>query len=164
MRSLSPADPGSEADANLAFADLFAEERDAMVRLGTLLVGSVAMAEEIVQEAFIAVRARWEDVDRPGAYLRTTVVNGCSAALRRRSLEERVQSSRPEPVDAVLPTQLIELRDALERLPDRQRIVMVLRYFVDVSDREIARTMQIRPATVRSLRRRALVMLRKELA
>lgn len=135
-----------------------------MVRLGTLLVGSVAIAEEIVQEAFIAVRARWEDVDRPGAYLRTTVVNGCSAVLRRRSLEDRVQSARPEPVDAVLPTQLIELRDALERLSDRQRIVMVLRYFVDVSDREIARTMEIRPSTVRSLRRRALVVLRKELS
>ncbi len=135
-----------------------------MVRLGTLLVGSVAIAEEIVQEAFMAVRARWDDIDRPGAYLRTTVVNGCSEVLRRRTLENRVQIDRVESVEAILPTQLIELRDALERLSDRQRVVMVLRYFVDLSDREIARTMEIRPSTVRSLRRRALVILRKELS
>lgn len=164
MGPFSPADPRSVADADLAFADLFADERDGMVRLGTLLVGSVAIAEEIVQEAFMAVRARWDDIDRPGAYLRTTVVNGCSEVLRRRTLENRVQIDRVESVEAILPTQLIELRDALERLSDRQRVVMVLRYFVDLSDREIARTMEIRPSTVRSLRRRALVILRKELS
>ncbi len=134
-----------------------------MVRLATLLVGSGAVAEEVVQEAFLGVSERWDRVERPGAYLRKSVVNGCAAVLRRRQLEDR---HRPEPVEPVaeLPTLLVELRDALDRLSDRQRIVVVLRYFVDMTDRDIAQVLDVRPTTVRSLARRALAVLREELS
>ena len=133
-----------------------------MVRLAALLVGSRAVAEEVVQDAFASVSERWDGLDRPGGYLRTAVVNGCAQVLRRRSVEDR---HRPVPVEIPdeIPERLIELRAALDRLTDRQRIVMVLRYFVVVPDDEIARTLDVRPSTVRSLARRALAVLRKEL-
>jgi DNA-directed RNA polymerase specialized sigma24 family protein len=68
---------------------LFAHERAPMVRLATLLVGSAQLAEDVAQDAFAEVGSRWSGLERPGAYLRTAVVNGCRAVLRRRSVEDR---------------------------------------------------------------------------
>jgi len=164
MGTYSRSDSSLPPDADAGVAELFAVERDGMVRLATLLVDSVAVAEDVVQDAFVAVRARWDVIDEPGAYLRTTVVNGCSAVLRRRAVEDRFRRDIPEPATEVLPTRLIELRDALGCLSERQRVVVVLGYFVDISDDEIAQVLEARPSTVRSLRRRALRILRKELS
>jgi RNA polymerase sigma factor (sigma-70 family) len=134
-----------------------------MVRLAVLLVGSRLQAEEIVQDSFSTVIARWDTLDRPGAYLRTVVVNGCRMALRRRETERSHRElDRPLPVDA--PTELAELHAALAALPERQRCVVVLRYYGDRSDAEIAQIIDCRPATVRSLAHRGLSRLRKELA
>ena len=153
----------SESDRGEEVARLFTAERLPMVHLATLLVGSVAVAEEVAQEAFLAVTKRWDKIDRPGAYLRTSVVNKSVSALRRQSVEKRFRSSvRPES-DHRIPEQLIELRGALARLSDRQRTVIVLRYFSDMPDAQIAETLGARPATVRSLAHRAMAVLRKEL-
>lgn len=144
---------------------LYARERLAMLRLATLMVGSVEVAEEVVQDAFVAVEERWDHLERPGGYLRTSVVNGCRMVLRRREVERRhdeaVGRARPAVQDG--PDRLVELADALDRLSERQRAVVVLRYFVDQSDVEIAVTLGCRPSTVRSLARRALLVMREEL-
>jgi len=141
---------------------LFVAERVPMVRLATLMVGSRAMAEEVVQDAFASVSERWDGIDRPGAYLRTAVVNGCAQTLRRRLVEDR---HRPVALEnpSEIPERLIELRSALDHLSDRQRIVVVLRYFVDLPDDEIAQALDVKPSTVRSLAHRALAVLRREL-
>lgn len=143
---------------------LVAAEREPMVRLACLLIGSRAEAEEVVQESFAVVAQRWEEIDRPGGYLRTTVVNGCRSVLRRREVAERhARHDRPRD-DVALPTHLVELAEALDRLTERQRTVIVLRYFVDLPDDEIAAVIDARPATVRSLAHRALHVLREELS
>jgi len=134
-----------------------------MVRMATLIVGSGAIAEEIVQDAFAQVSMRWASIERPGGYLRRSVVNGCVAVLRRRSVEDRYRTLDAGRVHDELPVRLVELRAALDRLSERQRIVVVLRYFVDIPDHEIAETIGVRPATVRSLAHRAMAVLRKEL-
>lgn len=152
-----------EANNHEDVTRLFVAERVPMVHLATLLTGSVAIAEEVVQDAFAAVTKRWDHLDRPGAYLRTSVVNNCRSALRRRAVEDRYRASAPQEPGHGIPEQLIELRDALARLSDRQRIVVVLRYFADIPDAEIAETLGVRPATVRSLAHRAMAVLRKEL-
>ena len=120
------------------FEGLLEAKRAPMVRLATLLVGSPAIVEEVVQRSFASVNERWAQLDRPDAYLRTSVVNGCAGILRRRSLEQRYRIARIEVVDSEIPEQLIDLRRALDRLPDRQRLVVVLRYFADLPDEEIA--------------------------
>jgi RNA polymerase sigma factor (sigma-70 family) len=133
-----------------------------MLRLAVLLVDSRAVAEEIVQDAFAAVATRWSDLERPGAYLRTSVVNGCRMTLRHREAQRRLDPPQPMvPIDA--PTELVELHGALMTLPERQRVVLVLRYFHDRPDAEIAELIECRPATVRSLAARGLRSLRKEL-
>lgn len=133
-----------------------------MLRLACLLVGSRPIAEEIVQDAFIVVGERWEALEKPGGYLRATVVNGCRMARRRRATERRYAPSDVTTTDA--PTELVELRSALDRLSERGRAAIVLRYFVDLPDPEIAELLGCRVATVRSIVRRSLLTLRKELS
>ncbi len=145
------------------FHELYDREQRPMVRLATLLTGSAAMAEEIVQDAFAAVSDRWEELDRPGAYLRTSVVNGAASVLRHREVEARYRPRLAGTANTELPTNLIEVRDALDTLTPRQRFVVVLRYFLDLPDDEIARELDVQPSTVRSLAHRALASLREEL-
>jgi len=149
-------------DARLS--SLFETERLPMLRMATLMVGSPAIGEEVVQDAFAEVSERWETLERPGGYLRTTVVNGCVQVLRRRAIEDKANRRVAVVSTTELPTQLLELKDALDRLTERQRIVVVLRYFVDIGDEEIADMLGVRPATVRSLAHRAFSVLREELS
>ena len=165
MGAFSASTPGEDlGEERDGLAALFADERVGLTRMATVLVGSHAIAEEVVQDAFVSVGARWSAIERPGAYLRTTVVNGCAAVLRRREMERRHGDRATDNRSTELPSHLVELRDALDQLTERQRIVVVLRYFIDVPDDEIADTLGVRPSTVRSLNRRALSVLRKELS
>lgn len=155
-----PLAPDSVDDAMVA---LFHAERDGLVRMATLMVGSAAIAEEVVQDAFAGVAPRWESIDQPGAYLRRSVVNGCAQVLRRRDAERRAIDSQVPRPDVALPTRLIELSDALDQLNERQRLVVVMRYFVDMHDDDIAEALDLKASSVRSLARRAMAILRKEL-
>jgi RNA polymerase sigma factor (sigma-70 family) len=124
-----------------------------------VLTSDSAIAEEIVQDAFLKVHASWPRLDNPVGYLRTTVVNGCYSFHRRRAIEQR---HAPRVADSTFQTP-DELGDALAKLGDRQRVVLALRYYCDLPDAEIARVIGARPSTVRSLIRRALIALHKEL-
>ena len=154
--------PTSEGAPPPDLAALYEREHAPMLRLACLIVGSRAIAEEIVHDAFAAVGTRWDQLENPGGYLRTTVVNGCRMALRRRATERRHAHVQPRAIDA--PTELVELRSALDRLPERGRAAIVLRYFADLPDDEIAVLLDCKVATVRSIVHRALQILRKELS
>jgi RNA polymerase sigma factor (sigma-70 family) len=159
---MSEAVSAGEEASRAALVSLYDQERAAMLRLACLLVGSRAIAEEVVQDAFLAVGERWSEIERPGAYLRTAVVNRCRSVLRRRATERRYARFDATVVHA--PTELVELRAALGRLPERARAVVVLRYFVDLADADIASVLGCRVATVRSIAHRSLRSLRKELS
>lgn len=150
-----------EADEvrTVSLAQLYQREYGPMVRLACLLVGSNEVAEELVQDAFVAVHRRWDRLVNPGGHLRTSVVNGCRSHQRRAALERR-RRPRPETNDVGL--QADELWDALLRLPYRQRAALVLRYYEDATEADIAAALDVRPATVRSLVHRGLAKLREE--
>jgi RNA polymerase sigma factor (sigma-70 family) len=155
-----PAREGSSPPLELA--GLYERERLPMIRLACLLVGSRWVAEEIVQDAFVVVGERWSTIENPGGYLRSTVVNGCRMAHRRRRTElglALLDVTSIEPAG-----ELVELRSALDRLSERQRTSVVLRYFVDLPYAEIAGLLGCREATVRSIVNRSLRILRKELS
>ena len=143
--------------------ELFAAEREQLVRMAALLTGRGDVAEEIVQDAFVAVDNRWESLQSPGAYLRRTVINGCWQAKRRASVEDRYLERLPRDGVEEMPVRLIELRSALDSLNERQRAVIVLRYFVDLPDIEIGEMLGVEHSTVRSIAHRALRRLREEL-
>jgi RNA polymerase sigma factor (sigma-70 family) len=154
--------PGTASQHGNDLTALYDREHAPMLRVACLLVGERAIAEEIVHDAFATVSERWAQLDNPGGYLRTTVVNGCRMAMRRRATERRHAPTDAATVAA--PTELIELRAALDQLRERERAVIVLRYFVDIPDAEIAQLLGCREATVRSTVHRALKTLRKELS
>lgn len=145
-------------------AELYAAHRLSLVRLAILLVDDQASAEDVVQDAFAALAARRGALrDRSAAlgYLRTSVVNGSRSALRRRRTA-RAYSPPHEPdleapeSRAVLAEEHREVLAALGGLAPRQREVLVLRYWSDLSEVEIAAALGISKGTVKSTASRAL--------
>jgi RNA polymerase sigma-70 factor (sigma-E family) len=144
----------------VTFESLYEQRFGSMVRLAYTLVDTTEQAEEVVQDSFAAVYQRFHRLDNPEAYLRVTVLNGCRRVLRRRML------SRRQPVPPSEEGQLgaSHVVDAIRRLPHRQRSMVVLRYDLQLTDREIAHTLGIPVGTVKSTIHRALAALRKELS
>lgn len=149
-------------------AGLYERHAPAAGRLAFLLTGDRALAEDLVQEAFVRVAGRFRHLRVPDAfeaYLRRTIVNLHTSQLRRRRLEraylERERGgARPEP--AAMPDLGVreELWIALLALPARQRVAVVLRYYEDLSERETADALRCSLAAVKSLIARAMQTLR----
>lgn len=156
-----PAVEVSGLDRGDAVVELYRTRRQGMVRLAYVLTRDPAVADDLVQEAFIAVHRNWDRVERPGPYLRTAVVNACRSHHRHLRVVRDVPAYRPRMVETPTPFDH-ELQEALERLPFDQRAVLALRYFEDLDDIEIATVLGVRRATVRSRAHRALAQLRKE--
>ncbi len=143
------------------FEEVYQHQWLPLVRLATLTTGSLAAAEEVVQDAFVSLYRRWDAIDQPGAYVRIAVIHGCTDWVRRRQVERRHLQSRVSDVD--LDT-LEVLDDVLGRLSPRQRAAVVLRFYEDWSEASIAEALRCRTGTVKSLLHRSIQQLRKELA
>jgi RNA polymerase sigma-70 factor (sigma-E family) len=143
------------------FAAFYRAEYQGMVRLARALTGGIERAEDVVQEAFARLHGRIDELDNPGGYLRTTVVNLCRDQGRRRYREQGVRHRAAAVVP--MPPEAAELVDVLLALPYRQRAVLVMRYWGDWSEAEIAAALGCRPGTVKALASRGLARLRKEI-
>jgi len=137
--------------------ELYRAHYPAMMRLGYLLTGSNEAAEDLVHDVFVRTAARMP-LEHPASYLRSAVVNACRSHHRRVAVARR---HAPPPAPLVMPRELVDFRDVLLRLPLRQRTAVVLRYFCDMGDADIAEVLDCRPATVRSLVQRGLGRLRE---
>jgi RNA polymerase sigma factor (sigma-70 family) len=142
-------------------AALYRDEHVAMVRLAHLLTGSNAVAEDLVQDVFVSLHGVVETADNPPAYLRTAVVNRCRSYLRRSRLEDRHRRVEPR---VELPPDVDETWSALEKIPERRRVALVLRFYEDLSVAEIAELMDCRTGTVTSLIHRGLESMREVLS
>src|SRR5262245_27881458 len=109
--------------------------RPAMVRLAYLLTGSLDLAEDVVHDAFVACSSRWALLDVPDAYVRTAVTNHARSALRRlgRERDKLDRLQRSATVTVGIP-ELDETWAKLRRLPERQRMALVLRFYEDMSE------------------------------
>lgn len=141
------------------FDDLVRADWQRLVRLATLLVGDQASAEDVVQESCAALFRRWNrmtDLAGAQAYLRTSVVNGSRSVLRHRRVatlaRPRLTDPQPPTADeAVLADEDVrEVLDALSALPRRQREVIVLRYWAELSEQQIAEVLHISRGSVKS--------------
>ncbi|MGZ4213875.1 MAG: RNA polymerase sigma factor [Actinomycetota bacterium] len=159
----------AEADRG-RIAELYVVHADDAVRLAYLLTGDRGLAEDLVQDAFVKLAGRLVHLRDPsafGAYLRTTVVNLSRSHFRRRTVErahlERARS-RAEREQAPFPDRSPEDREelweALGRLSSRQRAAVVLRFYEDLSEAQVADILRCRPGTVKSLVSRGLEALR----
>jgi RNA polymerase sigma factor (sigma-70 family) len=144
------------ADPTVTYQQLY----EPLCRMAFLLVDTREQAEEVVQEAFAKALPRWQTLDCPDAYVRACVLNGCRRVQRRRALMRR----KPAPRDALdTPAVTDHVIDAVRRLPSPQREVIVLRFYVQSTDAEIAATLNMAIGTVKSTLHRAKARLRLEL-
>ncbi len=171
-RSSDVRDSSMPRDADEAIAVLYAAHWNGLVRLATLLTRDASVAEEIVQDAFVALHRRWSTLAErhaAHAYLRTSVVNGARSALRHRGVEERHrQPGAPDPAGpeelAVRASEDAQVIAALHTLSRRQQEVLVLRYYADLSEQDIAHTLGMSRGAVKSHAHRGLAALRQALA
>jgi RNA polymerase sigma-70 factor (sigma-E family) len=178
---VKPENPGPAADvdqasrpdaapdsAEAAVTALYEVSALGLIRMAYVMLGDLPSAEDVVQEAFYGLYRRWDRLaDTAGApyYVRTSVLNGCRSALRRRAvgrgfLRHGRLADPPPAVSAETVVLGAEERGdvirALRHLPDRQREVLILRFYAELPDEQIGRVMGIRPGTVRSTAFRAL--------
>jgi RNA polymerase sigma-70 factor (sigma-E family) len=142
---------------------LYAQHAAGLIRLAYVMLGDRAGAEDVVQDAFYGLYRHWDRLaDQRNAlyYVRSSVLNGCRTALRRRALGRRLEVYQPPSVSAEAAVLSIEERHQVMRavrgLPSRQREALVLRFYLELPDEEIAQIMGVRPSTVRSATHRAL--------
>jgi RNA polymerase sigma-70 factor (sigma-E family) len=158
-------------DADEAFRAFVAARSPALLRTACLLVGGDwGLAEDLLQTALTKTYLSWHRIEDRGAleaYVRTTLVTTATSWWRRKWHAERATGELPEaggPDGSVL----VDERDALwrhvRRLPPRQRAVLVLRFYEDLSEAETARLLGVSPGTVKSSTSRALSALRTALA
>jgi len=161
-------DMGAEPGRASQLAEVYERSAPAGFRLAYLLTGDRALAEDLVQEAFLRFVGRLHHLREPeafDAYLRRTVVNLSKDVFRRRAversyLERRTAEFREGQMDPDVAA-YESMRAALLSLPQRQRAAIVLRYYEDLHESEIADVLRCRPATVRSLVARGLEALRR---
>lgn len=158
-------------DADEALVALYTAHYRPLVRLAALLLHDVGAAEEVVQDAFVAMHGSWRrlrDPDKALPYLRQAVVNRSRSRLRHLRVEER-HLPRPTPdaasaeYGALVELERAEVMHALAALPARQREALVLRYYADLSEAQIAEAMGISAGAVKSHAHRGLAALRSTL-
>jgi RNA polymerase sigma factor (sigma-70 family) len=129
--------------------------------LATLLSGSRDSAPDLVQDCFVGLHKRWATVRDPLPYVRRSVVHACASHHRRNARVRQLPPFVDRAAALGADESADELEDALAKLPPRQRAAVVLRYYGDLPDADIARALRCRIGTVRSLIHRALAELRK---
>ncbi|CAG7571424.1 RNA polymerase sigma-70 factor (sigma-E family) [Barrientosiimonas humi] len=151
--------------AEVDLADLYAAHHLSMVRLARLLVDDLATAEDVVQDAFLGLHRNQATLRDPGAavgYIRQAVVNQARSTLRRRrTARAHLRVAEPDvapPADAglLLSEEHQQVLQAVRRLPERQREVLVLRFWSGLSEAEIAQAMGVSRGTVKSQASRAM--------
>ena len=154
--------------ADYAVTELYGLHYQSLVRLSALLVRDVTTAEEVVQDAFVAMHGAWRrlrDTDKALSYLRQSVVNRSRSVLRHRAVVDKY-APKPTPdapsaeQGAIAQLERSAVVAALRNLPDRQREALVLRYYGDLSEAQIAIAMGISRGAVKSHTARAMSALR----
>jgi RNA polymerase sigma-70 factor (sigma-E family) len=139
-----------------------------LIRLAVVMLGDRPAAEDVVQEAFCGLYRRWYSLSDTGkalSYVRSSVINGCRSVLRRRPRQAGLDPLTGEPPGesaesaALIGEEHRQVLTAIRRLPNRQREVLVLRFYLDLDEAEIARSMRISRGTVKSTTSRALAAL-----
>jgi RNA polymerase sigma-70 factor (sigma-E family) len=157
-----------EWDADRVVTAIYSEHYRSLVRLAAFLVRDNATAEEVVQDSFVAMHGAWRrlrDTDKALSYLRQSVVNRSRSVLRHRVVVDKNTPKPPPDMPSAEHGAIIQLErsavvTALRALPERQREALVLRYYGDMSEAQIASVMGISRGAVKSHTARAMSALR----
>ena len=157
--------------ADWAVTELYSLHYRALVRLAVLLVRDVPTAEDVVQDSFVAMHEGWQrlrNAESALAYLRHAVLNRSRSVLRHRAVVDKYRPNPAPDMPSAEHGALVRLERsavvaALRKLPARQREAIVLRYYADCSEAEVAAAMGISCGAVKSHTARAIAALRADL-
>jgi RNA polymerase sigma-70 factor (sigma-E family) len=158
--------------ADQSLTEIYSAEYDSLVRMAASLVSDIETAEDVVQDSMVAMHGAWlqlRDSDKALAYLRQSVMNRARSVIRRRMVVDR-HPPKPEinapsaEYSAIAELERSEVMSALRLLPQRQREVLVLRFYFGLREGQIAVTMGISRGTVKAHIRRATTAMRDVLA
>jgi len=152
--------PRVEGSVAVGVAGLYREHRVRLTRLARAITLDANLAEEVVQDAFVGLHRKWSTIENAGGYLQRSVVNLSINAQRRRTVASAYQWPRAPITDI---PEIDETWTAVCSLAPRQRAVVLLRFWQDMSEADIAATLGWRPGTVKSNLHRALARLRKDI-
>ena len=163
-----PEPPARRTGAAESVTALYEAHALGLIRLAVVMLGDRPAAEDVVQEAFCGLYRRWHALSEEAnalAYVRSSVINGCRTALRRRvrqltlaGFAEAGEADSPESA-VLLGEEHRQVLLAIRSLPSRQREALVLRYYLDLDEAQIASCMQVSRGTVKSTTSRALAAL-----
>ena len=167
MESLTQPRRAAPETARQRVTALYQEHALGLVRLAVLMLGDQPTAEDVVQDAFLALYRRWptlKDPDRALAYARASVLNGCRMVHRANSRHDEITLAAPDDTESAEETALLgeasrAVLTALRRLPARQREAVVLRYYLDMTEDQAAAAMRVSRGTVKSATSRGLAAL-----
>jgi RNA polymerase sigma factor (sigma-70 family) len=148
-----------------AFHAVYAAHYGNLVQLAYVTTGGLPAAEDVVQDVFVDFYRRREAVTDPVAWLRRATINRCTSWVRRRMVERRhggLHAFSPGE-GAALSSDAVAVRTALARLRPRHRAAVFLRYYLDLTEAEIAAALACRPGTVKSLLHRGLNVMKEHL-
>jgi RNA polymerase sigma-70 factor (sigma-E family) len=168
---IAPGEAGPGRDADWAVTELYSLQYRPLVRLAVLLVRDIPTAEDVVQDSFVALHDRWQrlrNTDSALAYLRSAVLNRSRSVLRHRAVADRhLQKPLPDmpsaEYGALAQLERSAVVAALRKLTGRQREAIVLRYYADFSEAQVAAAMGISCGAVKSHTARGMAALRAEL-
>jgi RNA polymerase sigma-70 factor (sigma-E family) len=151
-------------------AALYREHALGLIRLAVVMLGDRPAAEDVVQDAFAGLYRRWHTLSDPAkalSYVRSSVLNGARSVLRKRA-RQPVPPGDPATGPSAEAAALVseehrEVLEAIRKVPDRQREALVLRFYLELSEEDIARSIGISRGTVKSTTSRALAALRSSL-
>ncbi|MGC9961521.1 MAG: sigma-70 family RNA polymerase sigma factor [Acidimicrobiales bacterium] len=146
-----------------SFEAFYVASYDSLVRLAYVLTSSREVAEDLVQDSFVRLHRHYANVESPERYIRRSVVNASRSYFRRAGRERDKRPLLYVVPDGGEAGASGELNDVLLTLPYRQRAAIVLRYYSDLSEHEIAQILECRPGTVGSLIHRGLERMKKAL-
>jgi RNA polymerase sigma-70 factor (sigma-E family) len=164
---MTTSEVGMDIDAEHEFRTFVKEASPALMRTAYLFTGGDQYAaEDLLQTALAGAATKWHRIENPGAYVRRSMYNQQVSRSRRKWLRREVHVAElPEALSAVDHVSAVDLKLAVRRamsaITARQRAVLVLRFFEDLPEAEVARTLGITVGTVRSTTHRALVRLRE---
>jgi RNA polymerase sigma-70 factor (sigma-E family) len=154
--------------ADQSLTEIYLTEYDSLVRMAASLVSDIETAEDVVQDSIVAMHGAWPnlyDSEKALAYVRQSVMNRARSAIRRRMVADR-HPPKPEPdapsaeYSAITELERSAVISALRLLPQRQREVLVLRFYLGLREGQIASTMGITRGTVKVHIRRAMTAMR----